>query len=114
MTDYGPDLSNDILQNQWLCRAGVPVSHPTQRSESRADNSILSYPVINALLSFFAVLPGMFLVDTLGRRGILMLSCGGQAFWLFMLAGLGSKKVKNTSIRNTVVAAFMMNSITYK
>jgi hypothetical protein len=42
-----------------------------------------------------------------------MISCALQAFWMFLLAGLGSKPYKTTTESNTVVAAFMLYSVCY-
>ncbi|RSH92483.1 hypothetical protein EHS25_008899 [Saitozyma podzolica] len=72
-----------------------------------------TFPVINGVLGTLAVIPGMFLVDSLGRRPLFMISCALQAFWMFLLAGLGSKPYKTTTESNTVVAAFMLYSVCY-
>lgn len=47
------------------------------------------------------------------RRPLFMISCALQAFWMFLLAGLGSKPYKTTTESNTVVAAFMLYSVCY-
>ncbi|KAI0016321.1 putative sugar transporter [Xylariomycetidae sp. FL0641] len=72
-----------------------------------------TYPVINGCLSFVSVMPLMYIIDKLGRRGSLMLSYFFQAFWMFLLAGLGSKNDRTPTQSNTVVAAFMLYSFSY-
>lgn len=47
------------------------------------------------------------------RRPLFMISCALQAFWMFLLAGLGSKPYKTTTESNAVVAAFMLYSVCY-
>ncbi|OCF32680.1 hypothetical protein I317_06080 [Kwoniella heveanensis CBS 569] len=82
------------------------------KSNGYADQAFL-YPVINGVLQLFAVIPGMFLVDNLGRRPLLLLSCSFQGLFMFLLAGLGGMHSTNTSIRNAVVASFMLFSMSY-
>lgn len=72
-----------------------------------------TYPVINSVLQIVAVVPGMFLVDRLGRRGLLMMSCGAQCTFMLLLAGLGSMNSSNQAIRGFVVACFMLFSMSY-
>ncbi|KAL1856418.1 hypothetical protein VTK73DRAFT_8293 [Phialemonium thermophilum] len=72
-----------------------------------------TYPVINSCLTFLAVLPGMYLVDVFGRRPALLISFFFQAFWIFMLAGLGGKSNRTSSENNTIVASFMLFAFFY-
>lgn len=71
------------------------------------------YPVINSVLSVAAVIPGMLLVDTLGRRGVLLISCTAQGVFMFILAGVGSSNPTNTNVRGLVVASFMLFAMSY-
>ncbi|WVF67472.1 hypothetical protein IAT40_002228 [Kwoniella sp. CBS 6097] len=82
------------------------------KTNGYADQAFL-YPVINSVLQLVAVIPGMFLVDNLGRRGLLLLSCSFQSLFMFLLAGLGGLHSKNSNIRNAVVASFMLFSMSY-
>ncbi|CAK7199498.1 hypothetical protein SEUCBS139899_002178 [Sporothrix eucalyptigena] len=72
-----------------------------------------TYPVINSCLSLLSVLPAMYLVDVFGRRPALLQSFFFQAFWMFLLAGLGSKSNRSESQNNTVVASFMLYAFFY-
>ncbi|KAL1887659.1 hypothetical protein Sste5346_010054 [Sporothrix stenoceras] len=72
-----------------------------------------TFPIITSCLGFLAVVPAMYLVDSVGRRITLLQSYLFQAFWLFLLAGLGSKTVRSTTEDNTVVASFMLYAISY-
>ncbi|KAH8891220.1 putative sugar transporter [Thozetella sp. PMI_491] len=72
-----------------------------------------TYPIINGCLSFFAVIPTMYLVEKIGRRKNLLLSFGLQAFFMYLLAGLGEKTSKSTTESNTIVASFMLYAFTY-
>ena len=72
-----------------------------------------TYPVINSCLSLVAVLPAMWLVDKVGRRYTLELSYALQVFWMYLLAGLGSKAHKSASENGAVVAAFMLYAFSY-
>lgn len=42
-----------------------------------------------------------------------MISCGLQALWMFLLAGVGSKQTKTKTDDNAVVAFFMLFSVSY-
>ncbi|EYB25419.1 hypothetical protein FG05_35360 [Fusarium graminearum] len=55
----------------------------------------------------------MYMVDSLGRRGTLMISYPLQALWLFLLAGLGGKPNKTKTEKSTVAASFMLFSFSY-
>ncbi|EXJ69785.1 uncharacterized protein A1O5_06856 [Cladophialophora psammophila CBS 110553] len=72
-----------------------------------------TYPVINSCLSFLSVIPGMYLVDKLGRRYSLMITYFFQAFWIYLLAGLGGMSHKSVTDKNTIVAAFMLYAFSY-
>ncbi|KAF5009431.1 hypothetical protein FDECE_4363 [Fusarium decemcellulare] len=72
-----------------------------------------TYPIVTSVLGCVAVTPAMYLVDRLGRRYTLMVSYIFQAFWLFLLAGLGGKADKSMAEKNTVVASFMLFSFWY-
>lgn len=72
-----------------------------------------TFPIITTCLGFLAVVPAMYLVDSVGRRITLLQSYLFQAFWLFLLAGLGSKTARSTTEDNTVVASFMLYAISY-
>ncbi|OQU98507.1 hypothetical protein CLAIMM_04282 [Cladophialophora immunda] len=72
-----------------------------------------TYPIINSCLSFLSVLPGMYLVDKLGRRYSLMITYSFQAFWIYLLAGLGGMGHKTASDKNMIVAAFMLYAFSY-
>lgn len=43
----------------------------------------------------------------------MMLSYGLQAFWMYMLAGLGEKSNKTPTESNAIVASFMLFSFSY-
>lgn len=72
-----------------------------------------TYPIISSCLSVLACLPSMWLVDTLGRRPMLLTSFTGQALFLCLLAGLGAKEHKTTALRNACVAFFMLFNVSY-
>ncbi|KAH8810673.1 putative sugar transporter [Xylogone sp. PMI_703] len=72
-----------------------------------------TYPVINSCLSFLSVIPLMYFVDKIGRRYSLMITYCLQAFWIFLLAGLGGMRHKTVADKNTIVAAFMLYSFSY-
>ncbi|CAK7213515.1 hypothetical protein SBRCBS47491_001826 [Sporothrix bragantina] len=72
-----------------------------------------TFPIITSCLGFLSVLPAMYLVDAAGRRITLLQSYAFQAFWLFLLAGLGSKAVRSSTENNMVVASFMLYAFFY-
>ncbi|PCG91079.1 Major facilitator superfamily domain, general substrate transporter [Penicillium occitanis (nom. inval.)] len=72
-----------------------------------------TYPVINSCLGFLSVLPGMYFVDKFGRRPSLMTSYFFQAFWMFLLAGLGERTGNTSTTKNMIVASFMLYSFFY-
>ncbi|ETS85092.1 hypothetical protein PFICI_03117 [Pestalotiopsis fici W106-1] len=72
-----------------------------------------TYPIINGVLGMLAVLPAMYLVDKLGRQYTLLLSYTLQAFFMYLLAGLGQISNKTSSESNMIVAAFMLFSFFY-
>ncbi|VUC23442.1 unnamed protein product [Clonostachys rosea] len=72
-----------------------------------------TYPVILNCLGFLVVIPAMFLVEKMGRRSLLLTSYALQAFWILMLAGVGSKAEKTATENNLVVASFMLFSLSY-
>ncbi|CAK7204035.1 hypothetical protein SEUCBS139899_006786 [Sporothrix eucalyptigena] len=72
-----------------------------------------TYPIITTCLGMLAVVPAMYLVDTLGRRATLLQSYVFQALWLFILAGLGSKTVRTATQDNAIVASFMLFAVFY-
>ncbi|KUL90293.1 hypothetical protein ZTR_01918 [Talaromyces verruculosus] len=72
-----------------------------------------TYPVINSCLGFLSVLPGMYFVDKFGRRPSLMTSYFFQAFWMFLLAGLGERTRNTSTTKNMIVASFMLYSFFY-
>ncbi|KAL1406152.1 hypothetical protein Q8F55_007836 [Vanrija albida] len=72
-----------------------------------------TYPIINAVLSILAVLPCMLLLDTVGRRPLLMASFFGQSLFLFLLAGVGGLHNKTRTMREACVAFFMLYGVSY-
>ncbi|KAJ8124793.1 hypothetical protein O1611_g8846 [Lasiodiplodia mahajangana] len=72
-----------------------------------------TYPVINTALSFVAVIPAMYLVDKVGRRYSLLTTFLLQAFWIFLLAGLGEKSNKGPEMLNAIVASFILYWFSY-
>ncbi|KAF2994218.1 hypothetical protein E8E14_001820 [Neopestalotiopsis sp. 37M] len=72
-----------------------------------------TYPIINGVLGMLAVLPAMYFVDKIGRRYMLLLSYILQAFFMYLLAGLGQINGKTSSESNMIVAAFMLFSFFY-
>ncbi|KAJ8107355.1 hypothetical protein ONZ43_g6758 [Nemania bipapillata] len=72
-----------------------------------------TYPVINTALSFVAVIPAMYLVDKVGRRYSLLTTFLLQAFWIFLLAGLGEKSNKGPVMLNAIVASFILYWFSY-
>ncbi|KAK5163897.1 uncharacterized protein LTR77_010291 [Saxophila tyrrhenica] len=82
------------------------------RENGYASNAFL-YPVINSVLSFLSVVPAMYMVDRLGRRWTLLISYSLQAFWMYLLAGLGERANKTGTQSNTIVAAFMLFAFSY-
>lgn len=72
-----------------------------------------TYPIIGSVLAMAAVLPGMVLVDSLGRRPVLLISNAGQMLFLFLLGGLGSKQGRSTTENGALVAFFMLFSVSY-
>ena len=72
-----------------------------------------TYPVISASLTVLATFPGMWLVDSMGRRPLLIASQLAQAFFMYLLAGLGGMDNKSQAINNSVVASFMLYAISY-
>lgn len=82
------------------------------KSNGYADQSF-TYPIINAVLSIVAVVPCMLLLDTIGRRPLLLASFFGQSLFLFLLAGVGGKHEKPQPMRDGCVAFFMLFSVSY-
>ncbi|KAL4783595.1 general substrate transporter [Aspergillus varians] len=72
-----------------------------------------TYPLISSVLGFVAVLMAMYCVDRLGRRYTFFISYTFQAFWMYVLAGLGKHAEPSTTVKNTVVAAFMLYQVFY-
>ncbi|ETI27799.1 hypothetical protein G647_00248 [Cladophialophora carrionii CBS 160.54] len=72
-----------------------------------------TYPVISYCLSFLSVIPAMYTIDRIGRRYSLMITFSFQAFWIFLLAGLGGMAHKTASEKNMIVAAFMLYAFSY-
>ncbi|OCT53283.1 sugar transporter [Cladophialophora carrionii] len=72
-----------------------------------------TYPVISYCLSFLSVIPAMYMIDRIGRRYSLMITFSFQAFWIFLLAGLGGMAHKTASEKNMIVAAFMLYAFSY-
>lgn len=72
-----------------------------------------TYPIINSSLSVVAIMPGMYAVDKFGRRYTLLASYFGQGFFMFLLAGLGSKSGRSQSESNMVVASFILYAFFY-
>ncbi|KAI1459666.1 putative sugar transporter [Annulohypoxylon moriforme] len=72
-----------------------------------------TFPVISNCLGLFSVIPAMYLVDKIGRRYSLMASFFLQAFWMYLLAGIGEKGHKTSTEENTIVAAFMLYAFFY-
>ncbi|CAG9990675.1 unnamed protein product [Clonostachys byssicola] len=72
-----------------------------------------TYPVILYCLNTFVVFPAMYLIEYMGRRNLLLASFSLQAFWMMILAGIGSKAQKTATENNLVVAALMLFSLSY-
>ncbi|KAI5460119.1 putative sugar transporter [Mariannaea sp. PMI_226] len=71
------------------------------------------YPIITSVLGFVAVIPAMYLVDTVGRRYSLIASYFFQAFWMYLLAGLGQKAHHSPTESGVIVASFMLFSVSF-
>ncbi|CAG2018187.1 unnamed protein product [Fusarium graminearum] len=83
------------------------------KQEGYSSYQAFTYPIVTSVLGMIAVCPAMYMVDSLGRRGTLMISYPLQALWLFLLAGLGAKPNKTKTEKSTVAASFMLFSFSY-
>ncbi|CAK7199019.1 hypothetical protein SEUCBS139899_001687 [Sporothrix eucalyptigena] len=72
-----------------------------------------NYSLINACLSLVIIPIAMFAVDQFGRRKTLLASFFLQAFWMFMLSGIGNLKNKTQAQNSLIVASFMLYSLSY-
>ncbi|EED16095.1 sugar transporter, putative [Talaromyces stipitatus ATCC 10500] len=80
-----------------------------------------TYPIITSCLTFICIVPVMYMVDKVGYahnpivdcRYCLMFSFTIQAFWMYLLSGIGELQQKTHSEKNTIVAAFMLYAISY-
>uniref|UniRef100_A0A8H7N517 Major facilitator superfamily (MFS) profile domain-containing protein n=1 Tax=Bionectria ochroleuca TaxID=29856 RepID=A0A8H7N517_BIOOC len=72
-----------------------------------------TYPVILYCLNTLVVIPAMYLIEYMGRRNLLLASFSLQAFWMMILAGIGSKAQKTAPENNLVVASLMLFSLSY-
>lgn len=108
-------LSNDILQAEWLCFRGVHISCHQRLSKlhlcyssddyGRSDRVNPQSRTVDVTASLTRLLSR--------RRFAIMLSFVLQAFWMYMLAGLGEKSGRTPSERNAIVASFMLFSFSY-
>ncbi|GAA5918674.1 hypothetical protein JCM6882_004184 [Rhodosporidiobolus microsporus] len=76
------------------------------------DKSFL-YPIISNAMGCAAVVISMFTIDKLGRRPLFIASGLLQAFFLFLLAGLGNAAYGTPAAQNTIVAAFVLFTFSY-
>ncbi|CAI6038594.1 unnamed protein product [Clonostachys chloroleuca] len=72
-----------------------------------------TYPVILYCLHTLVVIPAMYLIGYMGRRNLLLASFSLQAFWMMILAGIGSKAQNTAPENNLVVASLMLFSVSY-
>ncbi|CAH0057906.1 unnamed protein product [Clonostachys solani] len=72
-----------------------------------------TYPIIVYCLNTLIVIPAMYLIEYMGRRNLLLASFSLQAFWMMILAGIGSKAQKTAPENNLVVASLMLFSVSY-
>ncbi|CAG1965224.1 unnamed protein product [Fusarium graminearum] len=83
------------------------------KQEGYSSYQAFTYPIVTSVLGMIAVCPAMYMVDSVDRRGTLMISYPLQALWLFLLAGLGAKPNKTETEKSTVAASFMLFSFCY-
>ncbi|KAI1359355.1 putative sugar transporter [Xylaria arbuscula] len=94
-------------------QAFVSTYQTTFLKQNGFEAQAFTYPVINYSLSVVAVIPGMYLVDKVGRRYTLLTTFFFQGLWIFVLAGVGSKTNKSQTELNAVVAAFILYWFSY-
>lgn len=66
------------------------------------------YNIGSATLGWLGVAIGMPLIDTAGRRIVLMVGCAGQAVFLFLMAGMGLPSKPNVHEAHMLVASVML------
>ncbi|KAK0653625.1 High-affinity glucose transporter HXT2 [Lasiodiplodia hormozganensis] len=69
--------------------------------------------LISTAVTFAGVLISGFFVDGLGRRPLLIGGGLSQAFWLFLLGGMGTIANPTSAQKNTLVASLMLFGVSY-
>lgn len=69
--------------------------------------------LISTAVSFVGVLISGFFVDGLGRRPLLIGGGLSQAFWLFLLGGMGTIADPTPAQKHTLVASLMLFGVSY-
>lgn len=71
------------------------------------------YNIASAVVGWAGVVIGMFLIDTTGRRNLLIWGAVLQALFLFVMAGLGNKSNPSKSDADGLVASVMLFNLAF-
>ncbi|CAG9953117.1 unnamed protein product [Clonostachys rosea f. rosea IK726] len=101
------------MEVQTTGQAFVSTYQTVFYKENGYADQAFTYPVILYCLNTLVVIPAMYLIEYMGRRNLLLASFSLQAFWMMILAGIGSKAQKTAPENNLVVASLMLFSLSY-
>ncbi|KAK2763691.1 hypothetical protein FQN54_009307 [Arachnomyces sp. PD_36] len=71
------------------------------------------YNIASAVVGWAGVVIGMFLIDTTGRRSLLIWGAVLQALFLFVMAGLGGKESPSKADADGLVASVMLFNLSF-
>ncbi|KAF8591041.1 general substrate transporter [Ramaria rubella] len=72
-----------------------------------------TYNIIGSAVSIAVCIGGLFLLDSFGRRPVLVVGAFFQALWLMLVGGIGSLPDPTTASKHTVVAATILYTLSY-
>lgn len=97
-----------FLANQWTGNQFVTAYAPTLYVLLGRQDQAFIYTIIKSVISMFAVLCAMLIVDKLGRRPIIIGGCFMQCIFLYLLGGMGMTSEPSEAQLNTMIASIQI------